>query len=216
MEGKVLMRDIVIVGAGGFGREILWLLQEQNKVNKRWNIKGFIDDDKNIKNVMGYPVVSTIKRFADWPEKIAAVCCIGNSRARRDIIKYLSSNKNIDFPSIIANGVTYSESVAIGKGCIICESVVMTVNIKLEDFVIVNLNCTIGHDTVLERFTTIYPGANISGNVNIGNSTEIGTGTTIIQGISVCSDSIIGAGGVVIRNIEEPGTYVGVPVNRIV
>ena len=91
----------------------------------------------------------------------------------------------------------------------------MTTNIELGCHVIVNLACTIGHDSILEDFVTIAPGVNISGNVTIGTGTDLGTGSKIIQGISVGSWTVVGAGAVVNRELPANVTAVGVPAKII-
>ena len=77
------------------------------------------------------------------------------------------------------------------------------------------MSCTIGHDVVIDSFVTIYPGVNISGCVKIGHGSELGTGSKVIQGIEIGNKIIIGAGGVVIKNITQSGTYVGIPVKKV-
>ena len=104
----------------------------------------------------------------------------------------------------------------MGIGNIICAGTIATVNIKINNFNIINLDCTIGHDDVLTDFITVYPSVNISGNTTINEVVEIGTGTQIIQGKNICSNVIIGAGAVVVKDIEEEGTYIGIPVKKIV
>ena len=102
-----------------------------------------------------------------------------------------------------------------GKGNIICAGNILTVDIQIGDFNIINLDCTIGHDAILISYVTVYPGVHISGMVTIGAESEIGTGTQIIQGTRITDQVIIGAGSTIIRDIEEAGTYVGSPVRRI-
>jgi UDP-3-O-[3-hydroxymyristoyl] glucosamine N-acyltransferase len=97
----------------------------------------------------------------------------------------------------------------------ICPGAQITVNVQFGLCVIVNLNATIGHDCVIGDFVTISPGANISGNVLIGNRCYIGTQAAIVEGVAICGDVILGAGAVVVEDITEPGTYVGVPAKRI-
>ena len=97
----------------------------------------------------------------------------------------------------------------------VCAGTVLAISSRLEAYAIVNLNCTIGHDTVLEPFCTVHPGTNLSGKVHVGACTDIGTGTKVIQGLTVCQSCTLGAGSVVVRDITEPGTYVGVPAKRV-
>ncbi len=108
-----------------------------------------------------------------------------------------------------------SQFLSMGEGNIICAGNILTVNIILKDFVILNLSCTVGHDVVLESFVTVYPEVNISGCVIIKKYAEIGTGSKIIQGKVIKEHTIIGAGAVVVKDITESGTYVGVPARKI-
>lgn len=80
---------------------------------------------------------------------------------------------------------------------------------------IINLDCTLGHDDIIKDYVTIYPSVNVSGNVLIGERFEIGTGTQIIQGKVIVPDTVIGAGAVVVKDVKEKGTYVGCPVKKI-
>ena len=88
-------------------------------------------------------------------------------------------------------------------------------DITIGSHVIINLDCTIGHDAVLQDCVTLYPSVNVSGNCTIGECVELGTGMQIIQGRSVVKDTIVGAGAVVVKDLEEKGTYVGVPAGKI-
>ena len=134
---------------------------------------------------------------------------------RKEVISRIKNTNNIEMPNIIDPNVVISPFVDMGVGNIICASTVLTVNIKIGDFCIINLDCTIGHDDILESYITIYPSVNVSGNVNIGECSEIGTGTSIIQGVSIASNTILGAGSTVVKNISASGLYVGTPAKLI-
>lgn len=209
------MKDIYIVGAGGFGREVLWLIQRINNANFEWNIKGFIDDNKSIQNTIinEYPVVGTIDDLKTIDGYV--VVAIGNSHVKKNIVKRIKSISNVKFATLIDPSVIISNRVNIGEGCIICAGNIITVDITIGSHVILNLDCTVGHDAIINDFVTVYPSVNISGNTKIGSCSEIGTGTKIIQGTFICDKVILGAGAVVINDIEDSGTYVGVPVKKI-
>lgn len=208
------MKDIVIVGAGGFGREVEWLIERINKINKEWNILGFADDNiaKNM-SVGNSKVIYNINDLININRELNVVIAIGNAKIRKLLFDKLKNNININFPNLIDPSVIV-ENINIGKGNIICAGTIITVNVKIKDFTIINLDCTIGHDDIINEFVTIYPSVNVSGNVEIGEGTEVGTGTQIIQGKTICNNCIIGAGAVVVKNIEEEGTYVGVPARK--
>lgn len=216
-DGDNNQKDIVIIGCGGFAREVAWLIEDINESSKQWNLKGFIDDNKNLhgKIVNGYKVLGGFE-FLNNKSELYYVCAVGNSIVREKIIKEKCSQYNIKpailiHPSVIMNK-GYND---IGQGSIICAGNIITVNTKIGNHTIINLDCTIGHDVVIGEFSTIYPSVNISGNCNIGNNCEIGTGTQIIQGKVVGDKVIIGAGAVVINNIEDYSVAVGAPAKII-
>ena len=111
--------------------------------------------------------------------------------------------------------VQLSKHVHVGEGTIICAGTIITVDVKIGNHVIINLDCTLGHDDVLSDYVTVYPSVNISGCCTIGQCVELGTGMQIIQGISITDDSIVGAGACVVKDIEEAGVYVGTPAKKI-
>lgn len=207
------MKDIYIIGASGFGREVAWLLEERSE----WNIKGFIDDNETIQGekINGITVIGTVDFLLGKKEETNVVIAIGNPSVRSTIYEKLKFNNNILFPNLIAKDVRIDKTIKMGMGNIICSRSILTVNIKLGNFNHVNLDCTVGHDAVMHDYITVYPSVNVSGNVEIGNYCEIGTGTQIIQGKSIVDNVIIGAGSVVVKNIENRGIYVGVPTRRI-
>jgi sugar O-acyltransferase (sialic acid O-acetyltransferase NeuD family) len=210
-------KELVILGAGGFGREVLFQLLDINSKSNGYTILGFVDNTPDLagKKINNFPVLGDNSWLMNYPDKINVVVCIGSSQIRRRVVEEISQNKKIIFPNIIAGNVKYSDTVKMGKGCIICLSSVLTVNISLGDFVMINLDCTIGHDASLGDFVTLYPSVNVSGNVSIGRCTEIGTGSNIIQHKTIGDNSIIGAGAVVVRDIPSDCTAVGVPAKPI-
>lgn len=210
------MKQIVIIGAGGFGREVQWLIERINEKKILWEIKGYIDDGMEVgTQINGYTVLGGIQTLADTKEKISVVCAIGSAKTRKEIVEKLLCNDNLEFPNLIDPSVQMSKYVNLGKGNIICAGNILTVNIAIKDFTILNLDCTTGHDVVINSFVTVYPSVNISGCVTIGENVEVGTGTQIIQGKNICANTIVGAGTVVVKNIESEGIYVGIPAKPI-
>lgn len=143
-----------------------------------------------------------------------AVCAVGNAKVRRQIIGKLSGS-GVLFATIVDPSVILSKRISIGEGTIICAGTIVTVDISIGKHVIINLDCTLGHDDVIEDFVTIYPSVNVSGNVMVGECCELGTGTQVIQGKKIVKNTIVGAGAVVIRDINESGTYVGSSARKI-
>lgn len=211
------MRDLCIIGAGGFGREVAWLVERINAVKQTWNLLGFLDDNKAKHGSYegGYPVLGTCDDLSRLPGEVWVVCAIGSAKVRKNIIEKYHACGNVKFATLIDPSVLISERVEIGAGTIICAGTIITVDISIGNHVIINLDCTLGHDDIIHDFVTIYPSVNISGVVEVGECSEIGTGTQIIQGKKVGSDSIIGAGAVVVKDIPDKCTAVGSPAKPI-
>jgi len=211
------MKDLIIFGASGFGREVAWLVERINNVDPIWNLLGFMDDNNSIQGteINGYQVLGKSTDILRYPEAFF-VCAVGASKIREKIIKTLQEiNPNIKFGVLIDPSVEMSSLVSIGEGTIICAHTIITVNIEIGDHVIINLDCTIGHDAIIKDFVTMYPSANVSGLTQIGRCTELGTGMQIIQGKTVGDYSVIGSGAVIINDIPNQCTAVGCPAKPI-
>ena len=209
------MKDLYIIGAGGFGREVAWIVERINSIKPTWNLKGFIDDNETLwgSKEGEYHVFGGCE-YLSALEDVYAVCAVGSSNVRKKIIEKLKDT-SVKFATLVDPSVLYSNSVKIGEGAIVCAGTIITVTVNIGDHVIVNLDCTIGHDAVIDDFVTIYPSVNVSGNVLIGECSELGTGTQIIQGKKVISNTIIGAGAIVVKDCIESGIYVGSPAKKI-
>ncbi len=213
-------RDLIIAGAGGFGREVQWLIERINQstqsLEERWNLLGYADDGMEPDTVVDdLPVLGGMEFLQKRKQPVQVACAIGNAEVRRRVIQKLSENENLHFPNLIDPSVQMSERVRMGKGNILCAGTILTADIVLKDFVILNLDCTVGHDVQLESYVTVYPSANISGNVTVGEGCELGTGSQIIQGKILGERTIVGAGAVVIEDLPGCCTAVGVPASVV-
>lgn len=211
------MDDLIIVGASGFGREVAWAVERINKVEPTWRLLGFMDDSDDLQGteINGYKVLGKIADLGNYPLAYFVVA-VGSSKVREQIVSNMKAeNPDIKFGTVIDPSVEKSDLVTIGEGTIICAHTIITVNIEIGSHVIINLDCTIGHDAVVQDFVTLYPSVNVSGITNIGRAVELGTGMQIIQGKKVGDYSIIGAGAVVVKDIPEKCTAVGSPAKPI-
>ena len=211
------MNKLIIIGASGFGREVAWLAERINAIKPTWDLLGFIDDNPDLAGslINGYPVLGNTSSVSGYDDSFF-VCAVGASRTREIIVDKIKAVKpNVNFATLIDPSVELSELVQIGEGSIICAHTILTVNIKIGSHVIINLDCTVGHDAVLKDFVTLYPSVNVSGATVIGHCSELGTGMQIIQGKTVGDRSIVGAGAVVVKDIPDDCTAVGSPAKPI-
>lgn len=211
------MKKLVIIGAGDFGREVTSLVERINEESQEWDLIGFVDDNPQIQNslIEGYPVLGNTSWLKDYPKELYAVCSLGESQTRKKVIQKIRSCNRIRFATLIDPAAILMRGVTVEEGSIICAGTVLAINTIVGNHSIINLNCTIGHDTMTGDFFTAHPGTNISGKVIIDESGYFGTGCKVIQGVHITGDCVFGAGAVILRNIEIPGTYVGVPARKV-
>ena len=211
------MKELYIIGAGGFGREIAWLVERINEKEKIWDLIGFIDDQQALwgKEFDDYKVVGGCDFLRALDRDVWVACAVGSAKVRKKIIAGLTGSAHIHFATLIDPSVQMSRRVEIGEGTMICAGTIITVDVSIGRHTIINLDCTIGHDAVLNEFVTLYPSVNVSGCATIGAETELGTGMQIIQGVNVGRQTIVGAGAVVIRDIPDRCVAVGSPAKPI-
>lgn len=207
--------DLIIVGAGGMGREVYSWLSQEIKGKKDHKIKGFIDDNPHSLDGYNYPV-KVIGTIADyWPnpeEKL--VLSILNPAVKKRITKFLSQ-RGAKFYKLIHPSTILGFNVKIGKGCIISPNCILTNDIKIGDFVFINTNSTIGHDAVIGNFTSINGNVDITGNIKIGSECLFGVGAKVIPGRKIGDGVVVGAGSVVITNVGSNVSIFGNPAKKI-
>ncbi len=209
----MLTKKLYIIGAGGFGREVAWLVERINVVSPTWDLQGFIDDNEEVQGTIqgNYKVVGNCQLLEHIDTEVWVVCAIGSAHVRKKVIEKVSRYENVHFATVIDPSVLMSPSVKIQEGSIICAGTILTVDISIGKHVIINLDCTVGHDVVMGDYVTLYPSANVSGCVTLEREVEIGTGAQIIQGKKILQRTIVGAGAVVTKDLPSNCTAVGAP-----
>lgn len=210
------MKKIIIIGAGGLGREVAWLIEEINVARQEWKILGYVDEDPRKQGLIlnNYKVLGGLEELAKFSRDVYLICAIGDPRARKKVVEKVS-RFHLPFANLVHPNVRLSSHVSMGTGNIIFLCTTITVNVSIGNHNIINYNCTIGHDVLIKNYCTIFPGANISGSVVLNDLIAVGANACIIQGISVGEGTVIGAGSVVIRNLPPYCTAVGVPAQPI-
>lgn len=209
------MKQIAIIGAGGFGREVKMLIDQINVVHPQYEIIGFFDDKPYGLPINGLPYLGTIAQAAQAATPLSFALGIGDPGTRKKIVEVLDK-PGFDFPNLIHPSVIIgTDEVFIGRGNIICAGNILTVNIEIKDFVILNLCCTVGHDTVIGSFSSFMPSVNISGEVHIHEGVYVGTGAKIINLLQIGEYTVVGAGAVVAKSLPPNCTAVGIPAKPI-
>ncbi len=208
------MKELIIVGAGGFGRELLQWIKDINNSENRWVIKGFIDDDLfALENYeCDYEVIGTIKDWQPRDNEVFA-CAIAKPKIKEKIVKELKA-KGAIFEKIIHPRANIGEFNYIGEGVVIYPKAGLTVNIRVGDFVTL-LSSGIGHDVTIGDFSTISSNCGINGHVKLGERVFIGSNSVIIPSKKIRDDAVIGAGSVVVSNVKSGTTVMGNPAKRL-
>ncbi|MGE8553818.1 MAG: acetyltransferase [Chryseobacterium jejuense] len=209
------MKKIAIIGAGGFGREVKMLIDHINQKESQFELIGFFDDKEHNDYINGVPYLGKVSNVNDIDYPLAIAIAIADPKIKKRIINNID-NSNIEFPNLIHPTVIIGDdNVKLGKGNIICASVIITVDIELEDFIILNLFCTVGHDTTIKSYSSFMPSVNVSGEVVINDGVYVGTGAKIINLLEIGEHTIVGAGAVVSKSLPANCTAVGIPAKPI-
>ena len=209
------MKKIAIYGAGGFGREVVCLLNKINEKSLEWEFIGFFDDgiEKGTRNEYG-EVLGGINELNNFPEELSIAIAIASPRIVEKIVNNIISDK-INFPNIISPDAVFLDrkNVKLGFGNIITTGCLISCNVHLGNFNILNGFIPIGHDVNIGNFNSIMPAVKISGEVFIGERNFLGVGSTILQQVRIGNDTVVGANSLVLRNTKDGMTYIGNPAS---
>ena len=210
------MEKIAVVGAGGFGREVKTLIDSINRAKPKYEFIGFFDDALvKGKIVNGFPVLGGVEEINNVNENLCIAVALGDPSTKKRVIAKIRS-EFVNYPNLIHPTALISDDfVKIGRGNIICAGTIITCNIEIKDFVILNLMCTVGHDTIINSYCSFMPSVNVSGEVLVKEGVYVGTGAEIINLVEIGEFTTIGAGAVVSRNLPSKCTAVGIPAKPI-
>lgn len=204
--------QLVIWGCGGHAREVQHLCEQLEH-----EVVGFLDEREDMKGkvVHGLPVLGDLHDIESLKPYATIVCCgVGDPSLRKRLVEKTERMEFVIAETLVHPSVHISRRNDIGKGSMICEGVILTTNISVGNFVIINRGANISHDNVIRDFVTIGPGANIAGNVTIEEGAYIGIGVSIREKIQVGSWSIIGGGAFVKDHVVSNSMYAGVPAKK--
>ncbi len=207
--------DLIIVGAGGMGREIYAWLSQEIKGKPDHRIIGFIDDNLEALNNYSYPV-KIIGDIASYQPKAneSLVIAIMEPSIKKNIVTNLGA-KGAKFYTLIHPSVITGFNIKIGKGCVIAPRCIITTDVSIGDFVFLNINASVGHDVTIGNYTSINGKTEITGKVSVGEECFFGTSTSIIPSRRIGDRAKIGAGSVVIGHVAENTTVFGNPAKKI-
>ena len=214
------MKKIAIIGAGGFAREVAWLIRDINRVTPQFEFLGCLVSDAS------RPAEHDSKELTlgdfnwlDGNKQVEGLAFgIGSPASKIKLAAELTSRfPRLEWPPLIHPSVQFDHSTTkIERGVVLCAGSIGTVNLEFEEFSMVNLLCTIGHESRIGRGSALMPTVNISGGVVIGEGVLLGTGAQVLQYVSVGAGATVGAGAVVTKNVEPGTTVVGIPAKPLI
>lgn len=210
------MTDIIVVGAGGFGREVLDVIDSINVVHRKYRLRGVVDDNPSQTNLelLEHRKIAYLGATEDLLSSKADPCAyvvgIGGGTPRRILADKFDS-AGFMATTLVHPSATMGYDVEVGRGSVICAGVRLTTNIRLGQHVHLNLNVTVGHDTVIGDFVSANPLASISGDCVIEDGVQIGVSGVVLNGLTVGSNSVVGGSACVVRDVPPDVVVKGVP-----
>lgn len=205
-----MKEKLLIIGASGHGKVVADIALKMNK----WKSIAFLDDDESIEFSMGIEVIGkSIEAFRHINDCEIFVA-IGNNETREKIQGSLEA-KGASIPFLVHPTAVIGRDVELASGAVFMAGVVINSSTKIGKGCIVNTGATIDHDNFLGDYVHLSPGVHLGGTVKIGRNTWLGIGSVVSNNLEITEGCIIGAGAVAVKDITEPGTYVGIPARRI-
>ena len=201
---------LIIIGASGHGKVVADIAIKMNK----WQSIAFLDDDESIKASMGLEVIGNTADAFIYKDEADFFVAIGSNTAREKILEKLIE-QGLNVVSLIHPNAVIGTDVEIGIGTAVMAGVVINSSSRIGKGCIINTSSSLDHDNVIEDYVHISPGVRTAGTLRVGKGSWLGIGSIVSNNVNICSGCKVGAGAVVVKDITEPGTYVGVPVRRI-
>lgn len=209
------MNNLVIIGAGGCGREVLQWAKDINEQSPHWNIMGFLDDNLEALNRLkcDVPILGTIDGYEIQPDD-EFLCCIGNSHIRKNIVDKLKA-KGAVFTTLIHPNAVVVDSCTLGEGVIIYPFVLISDNAVIGDGCIINMHSSVAHDSLLGEYCTISAHCDVTGICKLGDHVFMGTTSNIVPSSKIGDDVYICAGSTVMGRVRAGNKVLGNPAKIV-
>ena len=209
------MKQLLIIGARGFGREIFNMLPHCIGYGTEFEVKGFLDDKTDaLDGMAGYPpIIESVERYVPQQDDVFT-CALGDAKWKSHYVDIILKKSGI-FINIIHDTVLIGRNTIIGNGCVFCQNVDISCDTVVNDFVTIQSGANVGHDAKISNFCHLGVRSFMGGHSMLGGLSTIQTGAIILPKIRVGSNCIVGAGAVVIKKVPDGETVYGNPARRL-
>lgn len=210
------MKNIIIAGASGHAKMIMDIIHKNNN----FNIVGLVDSFKEVGDeIYGHKIIGKtedIENLRKQYDVFGIIIAVGDNTNRKDLKEKIDSiSPEINFINAIHPSAILANDIVVPMGTIIMAGVIVNADTKIGEFCILNSKSSLGHDSVMEDFSSLASGATTGGNVHIGTCSAICLDASIIQNISIGKHTVIGASSLVVKSIGDYKRAFGVPINNI-
>lgn len=208
------MQDLIVLGAGGLGQEIVWLAEEINDAELRWNILGYLDDNPAVHgtSVISYPVLGGLDKAQAYPNAHFFVG-VGDPRLRRRMVERVGAS-GVKWATLISPTVRVHRSNKLGIGVGIGRYTDLTIGCDIGNFAWLNIHVVLGHAVTIGEFSVVDPNVCVNGEGVIGSTCLIGA-NAFVRDVKVGDGATVGAGSVVVKDVEPECVVAGVPAKVI-
>lgn len=207
--------QLVIIGAGGFGREVLAWARQSVQIDREWTIKGFIDDNLEAlrEKPAPAPVLGRIEDHQPASDEVF-ICALGVPALKRRCSEIIAARGG-RFVTLCHRTVVMGHEVSLGEGVVLCPHSVVSSNTRLGCGVAINLHATVDHDAVIDDWTQVNCHCDLTASVRVGREVFMGSRVTIFPGVSIGNQAYLGAGAVVTRDVDAGIKVFGNPARRV-
>ena len=208
------MKDLYVVGAGGFGREVYgWLLAMEGSSD--WRFCGFLDDNPDALQGLDY-AEGVVAPATDFKANVGQlfVCGIGDVQTKMKLCQPLL-DQGAEFVTVIHPTAVVGKNVHLGRGVVLCPGVILTCDVEVGAMTMINCQSSVGHDVSIGDWCTVSAHCDLTGHTRLGRGVFMGSGARIIPGKSVGDHAVVGAGSVVIRSVASGQTVFGNPAREL-
>jgi sugar O-acyltransferase (sialic acid O-acetyltransferase NeuD family) len=209
------MNRLLIIGAGGFGREVYAWAGQIPRDERDWEVGGFLDANLRALEGFQYPISVLADPAVYAPQAgDCFACAIGDPKTRLSLCRGIRSRGG-RFVTLRHPSVIMGTNCRIGDGCILCPGAVLTSDVTLGDFVVVNVYACVAHDVVVGDGSILSPHSDVNGFGRLGEGVFLGTHAAVLPGAKVGDYGVVGAGSVVLKRVASYATVIGVPAKQI-